>query len=271
MYISRTNFRRWSMILGMCLPGGGAKGAFQGGVIKRLNENGISPIILTGTSIGAINSYFIMRDSYKKLEEFWTSIDKEKFTGKIDKTIDNSVLIDILSQLQEDNKNIRNAYVNYVSVINQNLKEVIVDIKNTDSTEALNSVRYSSLLPARAQKDKSPEETAASFNSQNLFQNFQEDVEKGVYDGYNLDGGILNNNLLSPFITNKVDKILIVGLKSDYVVPEYIYKYYDNKDVIVINPNILSSPGDTLRFEKTYCLDMYERGYKIAKTIGDIW
>jgi NTE family protein len=257
------------MILGMCLPGGGAKGAFQGGVIKRLYEYGINPLILTGTSIGAINSYFIAKNSYKELEDFWTSVDKDKFTAKIDKTIDNSLVIDVLSKLEANNEKVNNAFVNYVSVMNSSLKEVIVDIKNSDEMEALNSVKYSSLLPARVEGKQSSEEAAANFNSQNLFQNFKEDVEKGIYDGYNLDGGILNNNLLSPFITNKVDKILIVGLKSDYVVPDYIFKYYSTKDVIMIKPDVPANPGDTLRFEKDYCLDMYERGYKLSKTIID--
>lgn len=258
------------MILGMCLPGGGAKGAFQGGAIKRLYENGVNPAILTGTSIGAVNSYFIIRNSYKELEDFWTNVEKEKFDAKVDKTIDNSMLINELSKLQADNEKINNAFVNYVSVINRSLNEVITDIKKLDRNKALDSVRHSSLLPARREDSRNPKEAVETFNSQNLFQNFQEDVLNGIYDGYNLDGGILNNNLLSPFVTNKVDKILIIGLKSDYVVPEYIYKYYNSKDVIIIKPDVPSSPGDTLRFEKGYCLDMYERGYRIAKDIVNI-
>jgi NTE family protein len=257
------------MILGMCLPGGGAKGAFQGGAIKRLYEQGINPVILTGTSIGAINSYFVIKNAYKELEDFWTNVDKEKFDGKIDKTIDNSVLIGELSKLQSDNEKIVNAFVNYVSVTNRSLSEVIVDIKNTDRAKALDSVKYSSLLPARAEDSQIRSGNESAINTQNLFQNFQEDVLNGIYDGYNLDGGILNNNLLAPFITNKVGKIFIIGLKSDYVVPDYIFKNYNCNNVIMIKPDKPSSPGDTLRFEKDYCLDMYERGYRIAKAIVD--
>jgi predicted acylesterase/phospholipase RssA len=58
------------MKLGLCLTGGGAKGAFQGGVIKGLYENNILPEILTGTSIGAVNSYFMIKGCFEELEFF---------------------------------------------------------------------------------------------------------------------------------------------------------------------------------------------------------
>lgn len=41
--------------IGLCLSGGGARGAFHIGVIKALDEAGISPVILSGTSAGALS------------------------------------------------------------------------------------------------------------------------------------------------------------------------------------------------------------------------
>lgn len=41
---------------GLALGGGGAKGAFQVGVLKNLYARGLSPVIITGTSVGALNA-----------------------------------------------------------------------------------------------------------------------------------------------------------------------------------------------------------------------
>jgi NTE family protein len=253
------------MKLGLCLVGGGAKGAFQGGAIKRFHENGISFNVLTGTSIGAINSYFIMKGAFDELEKYWLNMDMGKYQGKIDMTIDNSKVIELLEGLDGNNDDIKNVYVNYVKVENSKLSQVVVDIKNVDKKRALDAVRYSSLLPARVEEGTNSEDLVRVFDTQNIFRYFEQDLAKGLYDGYNLDGGILNNNFLEPFIDNKVDKIVVIGLKSDYTPPEYIYNYYDKSNIIVIKPDVSGNPGDTIRFERDYCVDMFNRGYKLSE------
>ncbi len=66
------------------LSGGGAKGAYQIGVIKELLRQGIIPDLVTGSSIGAFNgallSEFIFlqlkqRDLIRRLEEVWQQVD----------------------------------------------------------------------------------------------------------------------------------------------------------------------------------------------------
>src|SRR5438874_12297265 len=44
------------MNIGLVLAGGGAKGAYQIGVLRALDEAGIRPAIISGTSIGAFNA-----------------------------------------------------------------------------------------------------------------------------------------------------------------------------------------------------------------------
>ena len=46
------------MRIGLCLSGGGARGSFHIGVIKALEENKIKPIIVSGTSAGALIGSF---------------------------------------------------------------------------------------------------------------------------------------------------------------------------------------------------------------------
>ena len=44
------------MMTGLVLQGGGALGAFELGVIEWLMDHGISPNVVSGVSIGAINA-----------------------------------------------------------------------------------------------------------------------------------------------------------------------------------------------------------------------
>lgn len=249
------------MKLGLCLTGGGAKGAFEAGVIKRLYENNLVPSVVTGTSIGAVNAYFLMKNGLQQLEEMWKRENKVDRDIKADKVIDNSALIDKLEKLSGWEERISSVYVNYVHVENKSLSEVIVNISRCDKRKALDSVKYSSLLPSR------PERSGENFDSGKVFEYFKEDVKNGIYEGYNLDGGIMNNNLLTPFISDREDSIIIIGLVDGYIPPDYIYDYYEKDKVFVISPDIKIMPMDTMRFEKNFCTDLFERGYRLSEGV----
>src|ERR1051325_9242158 len=64
--------------IALLLQGGGALGAYQGGVYQALAEAGIYPNWVAGISIGALNSHIIAGNPPKKrvekLREFWESI-----------------------------------------------------------------------------------------------------------------------------------------------------------------------------------------------------
>lgn len=56
------------------LAGGGAKGAFQVGVLKLLHKKGIVPDVIYGTSIGSVNAATYAYAGPDKLEELWLNI-----------------------------------------------------------------------------------------------------------------------------------------------------------------------------------------------------
>ena len=64
--------------LGLCLSGGGARGAFQVGVFERLLRDprfARGPVVLSGTSAGAINAAFIAAGkSPREMMRFWNGI-----------------------------------------------------------------------------------------------------------------------------------------------------------------------------------------------------
>src|SRR5436305_6160228 len=64
----------------LVLQGGGALGAYQGGVYEALHEAGIEPDWIIGTSIGAINASIIAGNAVEhrldRLKEFWRRMER---------------------------------------------------------------------------------------------------------------------------------------------------------------------------------------------------
>ena len=69
----------------LVLQGGGALGAYQGGVYQALHDAGIEPDWLIGTSIGAINASIIagnkVEDRLTNLQEFWRRVQRSSLWG----------------------------------------------------------------------------------------------------------------------------------------------------------------------------------------------
>src|ERR1700688_2531793 len=64
----------------LVLQGGGALGSYQAGVYQALQEAGIEPDWIVGTSIGAINASLIAgnapQDRLPRLREFWSRVQR---------------------------------------------------------------------------------------------------------------------------------------------------------------------------------------------------
>src|ERR671912_551391 len=71
----------------LVLQGGGALGAYQGGVYQALHEAGVEPDWVIGTSIGAINASLIAgnapEDRLVRLREFWDRVRHEPWMGML--------------------------------------------------------------------------------------------------------------------------------------------------------------------------------------------
>ena len=67
---------------GLVLSGGGAKGAYEVGVIKALEEIGFKPEIVTGTSIGSVNAALYIKGEYRLLNKFWKNLKIKDLVGE---------------------------------------------------------------------------------------------------------------------------------------------------------------------------------------------
>jgi len=63
---------------GLCLSGGGAKGAYQIGCWRAFLEWGLDFEVVAGSSVGALNGAFICQGDYARAENFWCHISAEQ-------------------------------------------------------------------------------------------------------------------------------------------------------------------------------------------------
>jgi len=266
----RTTKEKGERMKGVFLQGGGAKGAFQAGALYGLHKRGVRFQIASGTSIGAINLYFMLTGNFEKLREVWTNVEVPKFDhdyANIDRVIDNGPIIEILRGLPDKGGEIKKAYVNHVLVKDCKILEQKKEIASIGKESRLEQIKYSSLLPNHGERKDSREKIIREFNSEKVFELFKRDVEKGIYEGYRLDGGIKNNLFMEPFLENRVDKLYLIVFKRDFSVPDEIEKAYGERLSVICPPKDFKE-GDTLRFERDFCRGWFSLGEDVARRMG---
>lgn len=63
--------------IALVLSGGGAKGAFQAGVLKKLDEQGYSYDVVAGVSVGALNGSMVAAGKLQELIDIWMEVRRE--------------------------------------------------------------------------------------------------------------------------------------------------------------------------------------------------
>jgi NTE family protein len=78
----------------LIMSGGGAKGAFQAGVIEQLNRKGWEPDAVAGISVGALNAVMVATGQADKLVNIWQGLREEQVLKKrrIDRKAKNYLL-----------------------------------------------------------------------------------------------------------------------------------------------------------------------------------
>lgn len=245
------------MNIGLCLPGGGAKGAFQAGVLKSLYDRGIKKYdSYACTSIGAMNGYYLYTNNVDKLEKMWTTDRKnEKITFKsVDNIIDNNADFKPLYELKNNTlKNSSRFYINFLQVKEKMGKEQIVDISKFDDKSKVDYIKYSCALPYH--------EEGRLFSVDEVRQY----ISEGKFDGKNLDGGMARNTYFDPLLEDNVDKILIISTRHNFKLPDKVLEKIDKDKIIIISPKTSVDNKEMLNFTRDLCTKMYEEGYEIGR------
>lgn len=248
------------MKIALCIEGGGAKGAYEAGVIKALYDNGIKEYAaVAGTSIGAINGYFVATGNIEKLAYIWNNLD-ENMGGSgieiVDNTVNNDMIIKAMYELEEGNRKDVPLYVNYVEVKNKCVEEKVVETSKKTKAKCLEYVKYSSLLPFNPIKQKGFKE------------GFIEDVADGVHDGKCLDGGMSRGLIIDPVLEVKPDKIVVISTKDDYEISEELAAEFGKDNFVIARPKYKFDPRATLNLNGDFCRKIFAEGYEIGQELA---
>lgn len=256
--------------IGLCLTGGGARGAYQIGALAALEELGILQQInyFSGTSIGAANLALIVSRSVDVAKEVWLSVEgnplkpvvplRKRFTIQYLRSIDQG-LYDIHS-LEEillskvDFNGFQNKYA-YVTISDggQYDKGVFDLIKNTFSHYIKKKSKAIYLPIHELESNDILKAVLSSCAIPVIFPSIKR-KEKKYYDG-----GLFDNIPIKPLIDAGCDTIIIIHLNKTHF---FNTKKYSGVEFIELKAK--KSLGPVLNFSLMHTKPIYELGYQDA-------
>lgn len=216
------------MKIGLMLGGGGAKGAYQLGVLKALEEQKLMNQIecIAGASIGALNGfYYLASQDINQVIYAWRYGIKHnpiQFKKKARIKEENQTGLFSLQVLREmgalyfDEEIFKTTktdiFVSTTKVVNPKLSGVVMRWKWENEIIHLNN------SPVPFEDAISSSSVPIIFGTNN------------VHESYYIDGGLTNNNPIDVLIKEGCDLIFSSSLD-----PKYNYKQYKDHKVIIVN------------------------------------
>ncbi|OPL09239.1 MAG: hypothetical protein AVO33_07185 [delta proteobacterium ML8_F1] len=230
--------------IGLYLQGGGAKGAYQAGVLKVLRERGLSYDLVVGTSIGAYNSYFLVTDQVQTLVGEWLGFGDVASKTSVDGLFfNNRHLLDSIRSNQKEATQGKRWLVNYAPVRNSFMLHRYKDLMALPFEEQLKYLDYATRLPV-----------------------FNETVKADLrrYEGLNIDGGMVDNEFVDPLKLAKLDEIHVIPLNNSF--DESRLKAVEARVVYFYPPGVFN-PGDGMRLEADLIKTWFDWGIQKAQAI----
>jgi len=252
--------------IGLMLGGGGAKGVYQLGVIKALEEAGLLNHIevISGTSVGAINALLLMsKKTHEQMLNIWDELDKENVFGTKMNIFKNETRMYSIEPIanklieQVNLKEVRNSkYQGYATAVVMYSKTSMVHQMNPFTMEK-------KVFDLKKEEDPC-KAVMAAVSIPVIFGPTE-------IDGLNyLDAGKIDNYPVDPLIKDGCNLIFAVPL--DYKFNPYIYR---DKNISIIDftsnkvfiPNIALTQLELLLFNKKYKEEKYILGYIVGKAM----
>lgn len=246
---------------GIVLEGGGAKGAYQIGVWKALQEYGVKIKGIAGVSVGALNGALICMGDYEKAVEIWKNISYSRILNVDDEEMDKLMArrfneLNIQAVTKQSKKFLVSGGLDATPL--RRLIEEHVDeekVKTSDIEFIIGTFNVSNLkeltISAKEAGDGSLKDYLMASANFPLFK--MEKLHGKTY----LDGGITNNVPIDMLINRGYKNIIVVrifgiGLEKKVKIPEDV-------NVIYIAPKIHLC--NVLEFNKKKAVRNLNLGY----------
>ncbi len=248
---------------GLYLQGGGAKGAFQAGALQVFFEKGIDFQVIVGTSIGAINGMALFYGGAGRLQEIWDRMSASEYAQDRNAPVFESMpAVEGVQMLLSAKRapQVEHFFVNYLPVESGSIRHSFSDLAMETDEKVKEYVRASSLLP-------NPYSWKDGLEGRSQEERFREQIAAGNYDGYLLDGGLLNNRFIEPFLMEAVDRLYAVVLDKSFTFPESLWQKYRKDQVILLKPDFEFEKNDSMKYTKENIDKWLAAGYQQAKNL----
>lgn len=248
--------------VGIALEGGGAKGAYQIGVLKALKELNIKYDCVAGTSIGALNAVPYVLGDYEKSSHIWSNID---FSYSNNTKSNKKSSTEIFEKIMKNIDVFEKQYMKSEGIDPESVIEFYKDVIDEDAIRKSN-VEFG--LATYCLTDRKP------------LKLYKEDIPKGllheyvfascnlpvftprpIKGKYYLDGCLFMKLPVEMVVAKGCNVIIAVRLRPEI----YNFSNFENVEIIDIAPDeYLSS---TLEASPEQIVWMINKGYEDAKRI----
>lgn len=242
----------------LVLCGGGAKGAYQVGVNRALQEMKLDFDIIVGTSIGAINGAMIAQNDHKVMYDLWHELDlSQVMNDGIDFTFSIESFMDQRNQLAKFLKKYADMHGADTTPLRDMLRRVAnpAKIRERGITFGCVTVQYPSLEPVMITLDEMtdeqfPEYLIASSSCWPAFPIHTIDGKQYI------DGGYYDNLPIQFAYQLGAQDLVVVDLNYPKAVhPEYEHQPH----ILYIRPSV--DTGGFLHFDPQHVRYLIEIGY----------
>ena len=249
---------------GLALEGGGARGAYQIGVVKALVENGYVFDGVVGTSIGAINAAILAQGDVDKALELWTNISVEKIFDEDEQPLirladvrglkaelslkaslaTQKALLKIIHNRGVDTEKMRSLLERYIDE---------EKIRESGRDFGLVTISISDLKPLELMLEDIPHGQLFHYVMASAsFPGFRPElIEEKIF----LDGAFYNNCPFNLLLEKGYDEVIAVRTNARGVFP----KVKDPRVKLIVPQDDL---GSIMLFEPDNCAEKIELGYR---------
>lgn len=256
--------------IGLCLAGGGARGAYQIGVAKRLEELGILSQIqaFSGTSIGSVNAVLLSTKPVSDAYQLWCEItpDEIKKTESIFSRIRNEK-IQIIENGLFSIEALRDRLWKYVDFNLIKQKEVYVTMSEAGSpNDSLFSLVKSGYHHFVKKEQKAVYNLLREYDNDDIVNMVLASCSIPiVFPGVTLgdkkyfDGGLYDNVPIYPLIEAGCDTIIVIHLHLFDRVHKELYPHTTFHEI-----RHSHNLGSLLKFDPNHSQTLYQLGYDDA-------
>ena len=240
------------------LAGGGSKGAYEIGFYKAIQELGIQPDIVTGTSIGALIGCMIAQNDYEEAVRLWENMD---ITQVMNNGISVSMNIDSLVTQRNRVVPFFKQFIHDKGADITPLKEMIIRLSDQERLLAspidfgLVTVEYPSLKPVQITKHEMAPDTLKDYliASASCYPAFPAHVMDGKEYVY---GGYYDNLPVRLAMKMGADELVLVDLNHKKIIHE---EYLHRPNIKYIIPS--QDLGNFLDFDRENLDRRIQLGY----------